>query len=179
MNGSLRNGFAAALLGLFLSIPTGVQAQIADGQDVGLPVGSLAPAAMVQDLQGNPVQVLDLIPKGKPAILEFWATWCELCAEIQPQMEQIQKENGSKINIVAVAVGVGQNARRIQQFIDQHKPGYRYVFDNRGAAVRAYLAATTSIVLMLDKDGKVVYQGVGGDQDLLKAVKEKLLASGD
>ena len=31
----------------------------------------------------------------------------------------------------------------------------------------------------LDKDGKVVYQGVGGDQDLLKAVKEKLLASGD
>jgi thiol-disulfide isomerase/thioredoxin len=179
LNGSLKNVFAAALLGVALLIPAGASAQIEDGQDVGLPVGSIAPAAMVQAHQGNAVQVLDLIPKGKPAIVEFWATWCELCAEIQPQMEQIQRENGSKINIVAVAVGVGQNPRRIQQYIDEHKPGYTYVFDNRGNAVRAYLAATTSIVLMLDKDGKVVYQGVGGDQDLLKAVKEKLLATGD
>jgi thiol-disulfide isomerase/thioredoxin len=179
LNGSRRSGIAAALLGLALLIPTGAHAQIADGQDVGLPVGSLAQAAMVQDLQGNPVQVLDLIPKGKPAILEFWATWCELCAAIQPQMEQIQKENGGKINIVAVGVGVGQNIRRIQQFVDQHKPGYTYVFDNRGNAVRAYLAATTSIVLMLDANGKVVYQGVGADQDLLGAVKKVLAAPTD
>lgn len=179
MNGSRSSILTAALFGLALLVPNRAHAQIEDGQDVGLPVGSMAVPAMVQDLKGNAVQVLDLIPKGKPAILEFWATWCELCAEIQPQMEQIQRDHGSKINIVAVGVGVGQNARRIQQFVDQHKPGYTYVFDNRGNAVRAYLAATTSIVLMLDANGKVVYQGVGGSQDLLKAVKEKLLVASD
>jgi thiol-disulfide isomerase/thioredoxin len=169
------NLFAAGLLGLALLVPAGARAQgVADGQDVGLPVGSMAVAATVQDLQGNPVELLSLIPKGKPALLEFWATWCELCEQIQPQMEQIQRENGNNINIVAVAVGVAQTPRRIQQFIEEHKPGYTYVFDNRGNAVRAYLAATTSIVLMLDKDGKVVYQGVGGDQDLLGAVKKVL-----
>ena len=61
--------------------------------------------------------------------------------------------------------------RRVKRHLDGHNPGYPYLWDARGAAVRAYNATTTSIVVMLDEDGKVVYTGVGGGQDLLSAVE--------
>ena len=52
----------------------------------------------------------------------------------------------------------------------------RFLPDARGAAVRAYKAMTTSIVVLLDADGQVAYTGVGSGQDLLGAV-EKLLGN--
>ena len=166
-----RNALAAAALALALLSPRPVVAQDA----IGLAIGTQAPAANVQDLDGNPVQLLDLI-KGKPALLEFWAVWCEQCEALQPQMDRVQREMGSQVNVIAVAVGVAQNPRRIKRHIDEHKPGFPYVFDTRGEAVRAYQAATTSIVMLLDRDGKVVYADVGPNQDLVGAVR-KLLES--
>jgi len=135
----------------------------------------VAPAAAVEDLDGNPVQLLDLI-KEKPALLEFWATWCEQCEQLQPQMDQVQARYGDRLNVVAVAVGVNQNPRRILRHLERHNPGYPFVYDARGSAVRAYQAVTTSIVLLVDADGRIAYAGVGPDQNLVAAV-EKLLSS--
>ena len=170
MKRSRRSGVTVWLLGLALLAPATVQAQDA----LGLAVGSQAPAAAVEDLDGKALQLLDLIPKGKPALLEFWAVWCEQCEALQPQLDRIQAESGDRINVVAVAVGVAQNTRRIKRHLEDHNPGYPYVYDSRGNAVRAYQAATTSIVLMLDSQGRVAYAGVGPDQDLIGAVRDVL-----
>jgi thiol-disulfide isomerase/thioredoxin len=114
--------------------------------------------------------------RGKPALIEFWATWCELCEALQPQLDRIQVEHGDELNVVAVAVGVAQTVRRVRRHLDDHDPGYTYLWDARGAAVRAYNATTTSIVVMLDSEGNVAYTGVGADQDLIGAVRELLAA---
>ncbi len=114
--------------------------------------------------------------QGKPAIIEFWATWCELCERLQPQLDRIQAQHGQQINIVAVAVGVAQTARRVERHLEEHDPGYPVLFDARGAAVRAYNATTTSIVVMLDAQGKVAYTGVGADQYLVGGA-QRLLCS--
>ena len=143
---------------------------------VSLALGTDAPDAALEDLDGGAVQLLDYVERGKPAVLEFWATWCEQCEALQPQLDAIQTRHGEQVNIVAVAVGVSQTPRRIKRHLEEHDPGYPYLFDARGAAVRAYSAATTSIVVMLDADGRVAYTGVGVQQDLLGAV-EALLGS--
>jgi predicted transcriptional regulator len=80
------------------------------------------------------------------------------------------------VNVVAVAVGVSQSVRRVKRHLEDHDPGYPYLWDARGAAVRAYNATTTSIVVMLDEAGKVAYTGVGTQQDLVGAV-ERLLGT--
>ena len=168
---SLTRALAVGALALVL----GSAAPAVSAQDaIGLPIGTQAPTAAVQDLEGKPVDLAALIPKGKPALLEFWATWCEQCERLQPQIDRIQREMGSQISIVAVAVGVAQTPRRVQRHVDEHKPAYPFVFDARGDAVRKFNAATTSIVMLLDKNGKVVYADVGPDQDLLGAVKKVL-----
>jgi thiol-disulfide isomerase/thioredoxin len=135
----------------------------------------VGPGAALEDLEGNAVDLIDYT-RGKPAIIEFWATWCELCEALQPQLDRIQSQHGARINVVAVAVGVAQTVRRVQRHLEDHNPGYPYLWDARGAAVRAYNATTTSIVVMLDAQGRVAYTGVGGDQDLMAAA-QRLLGS--
>ena len=165
----------ALALSVLLALPQSARAQAGGEGGVSLPIGTVAPTAALQDLEGNAVDLASYVPRGKPAILEFWATWCELCEVLQPQLDQIQAAHGDEVSIVAVAVGVAQTVRRIQRHLEDHDPGYPYLFDARGAAVRAFNATTTSIVVMLDAEGRVAYTGVGGQQDLRGAV-ERLLA---
>jgi thiol-disulfide isomerase/thioredoxin len=140
---------------------------------VGLPIGTLAPSATLQDLDGNEVDLLDYV--GEDAtLIEFWASWCENCETLQPQLDRIHETYGDRLNIVAVAVAVSQSLRRVRRHVEGHDPGYPYLWDHRGAAVRAYEAPTTSVIVILDPEGKVAYTGVGGQQDLLGAVADIL-----
>jgi len=163
-------GFTLLLLAL-LSMPGGLQGQ-GSGQ-VSLPIGTAAPDAALEDLDGNPVQLLDVVD-GRPALIEFWATWCENCEALQPELDQVAAQYGDQIQVIAVAVAVAQSQRRVRRHVDEHGAEYPYLWDASGAAVRAYNASTTSIVVLLDRDGNVAYTGVGGGQDLAAAVAELL-----
>jgi thiol-disulfide isomerase/thioredoxin len=143
-------------------------------QEVALPLGTQAPSASLEDLEGNAVQLLDLVEEGKPTLIEFWATWCEQCAALQPQMDAVQAEFGSRVKVIAVAVAVSQSPRRVRRYLDEHDPGYRFLWDGSGNAVRSYQVPTTSVVILLDRNGKVAYTGSGGHQDLVGAVEALL-----
>ena len=160
---------AALAAGILLLAP-----KVLIAQGVGLDLGTKAPAAELEDLDGNPVQLLDYVEAGKPTLIEFWASWCENCEALQPQLDRISAEFGDRVNVIAVAVAVSQSQRRVKRHLEAHEPGYPYLWDAKGAAVRAYNAATTSIVMILDGDGTVVYSGVGSGQNLIGEV-EKLL----
>ncbi len=138
----------------------------AAGQGVGPALGTQAPDAALEDLDGNAVRLLDYVPPGKPALIEFWASWCEQCEALQPELDRIRSRHGDALSMVAVAVAVAQTVRRVTRHLEDHDPGYPYLWDARGEAVRAYDALTTSVVVLLDAEGKVAYTGVGPDQDL-------------
>ncbi|HBU57239.1 MAG TPA: hypothetical protein DEB33_05750 [Gemmatimonadetes bacterium] len=161
-------GLSPIALMAVLALPSALEAQ---SGGVSLALGTEGPTAELEDLEGNAVSLLDYVEAGKPAVLEFWATWCEQCEALQPQFDELQARYGEQVSVVAVAVGVSQSVRRVKRHIADHDPGYPYLFDKRGAAVRAYNATTTSIVVVLDSDGKVAYTGVGTDQDVIGAVE--------
>jgi thiol-disulfide isomerase/thioredoxin len=171
LSGLIASMAAAVTVG----VPEAAVAQSGEGQ-VGLPLGTVGPAAGLEDLDGNAVELLDYVA-GKPALIEFWATWCENCEALQPQLDRIHEAYGDQLRVVAVAVAVSQSVRRVRRHVEEHAPGYHHLYDKGGAAVRAYKAPTTSVVVLLDASGKVAYTGAGGDQDLLAAV-ERVLGSG-
>ncbi len=164
----MRSQAVRIVFALLLALPLGVSAQASGEGSVSLPIGTVGPGAALEDLAGNAVDLINFT-RGKPAIIEFWATWCELCERLQPQLDQIHARYGDRMNMVAVAVGVAQTVRRVERHLEEHAVGYPVLWDDRGAAVRAYNATTTSIVVMLDAQGRVAYTGVGGDQDLVAA----------
>jgi thiol-disulfide isomerase/thioredoxin len=140
----------------------------ADGQEVGLPLGTVPEAVELADLDGVTVRLADVIGK-KPVLIQFWATWCPLCSRLQPAFQAAQRQHGDGLEVIYVAVGVNQNVRSIRRHLETHPLAGRVLFDARGRATRAFRAPTTSYVVALDARGRVVYTGVGADQDIAAA----------
>ena len=150
---------AALLLGV-----TGAQAQ-----DVGLELNAKPAPVTIEDIVGKPVDMAQFIGK-KPVLLEFWATWCSLCKELEPVMEAAHKKYGNQVEFLVVAVGVNQNVRSVaRHFQGKTIPG-RLLWDGDGKAVREFMAPGTSYVVILDKSGRVAYTATGGDQKLEEAL---------
>jgi thiol-disulfide isomerase/thioredoxin len=109
-----------------------------------------------------------------PVLLEFWATWCGNCKELDPAMRAAAKKYGAKVKFVAVAVAINQSAERVKLYHAKHKLPMDIVYDKTGAAASAYDAPATSYIVVVNKEGKVVYTGLGGKQDLEAALRKAL-----
>jgi cytochrome c biogenesis protein CcmG, thiol:disulfide interchange protein DsbE len=48
--------------------------------------------------------------RGKPVVLNFWATWCPPCVEEMPSMVEMQKKLGDRVVILAVSTDVDEDA---------------------------------------------------------------------
>ena len=140
-------------------------------QDIGLEIGTTPPAAKVETLDGQPANLSEYVGK-KPALLEFWATWCSNCAKLEPHMLAMHKKYGDKVEFIGVAVSINQSVPRVKAYVEKHQIPWRQLFDRKGEAGGAYDAPATSYVVVLDKAGKVIYTGLGGDQDLESALKK-------
>lgn len=162
------------LTGLTLAALALVSApRIARAQDGGLPIGSAMPLAMVQTLEGKPVALTKVIGTG-PALVEFWATWCENCEKLLPTLQKVEAKYRGKVKFIGVSVSVNQSVNRVRLHVARHKvPGIQ-LWDYAGDATGNWDVPATSHVVVIDKNGKVVYTGVGGDQDLEAAIKKAL-----
>jgi thiol-disulfide isomerase/thioredoxin len=132
-------------------------------QEAELQVGDLAPLVVVHDLDGKPVDLSRYIGR-KPLLLEFWATWCESCQELLPQMRAAQQKYGSAVEFIGINVAVNQTPTAVRQYIQANDFGFRVLYDDEGTSTRAYRVPATSYVLIIDRAGKIAYTGIGGTQ---------------
>lgn len=155
-----------------LAVGIGMLAAVpARAQDSGIEIGTIAPAAVLHTLDGKPVDLAQLVGKG-PVLMEFWATWCPSCKDLEPTMKAMHAKYGSKVKFVGVAVSVNQRPALVKRYVAKHKLPWTQYFDTKGNATGAYDVPATSYVVVIDKAGKVVYTGLGGKQDLEKAIKK-------
>ncbi len=119
---------------------------------VGLP----PPDFIVQTPDGNiPLSRL----RGKPVVINFWASWCPPCTDELPYFERIEKLYGNRVTVVTVsneAPGVAK----------AYLAGKRYalplVEDPKGDIFREYSIPPIPDTVVLNAAGKVVYVSVGG-----------------
>ena len=162
-----RTALAFGAAALALASPARLRAQ---DDAVGLPLGTVAPAAAVQDLDGQPVDLAGVVGK-KPVLLEFWATWCPNCAALMPRIEAARAKYGDRVDFVQVAVAVNETRASVRRRVEERHYPFRFLWDASGAAVRAYQAPTTSYVVIVNAAGRVVYTGTGPDQDIEAALR--------
>ena len=142
-------------------------------QEMGIMVGTAAPAAAVESLDGAAMDLSGMYGE-RPVVLEFWATWCPLCKKLEPAMKAAQTRYGSEVRFVSVGVPANQSAERQKAYMEKQQLGGTFVFDKSGAAMKAFAVPHTSYVVVIDKAGKVVYTGVGGEQDIDAAVQKAM-----
>jgi thiol-disulfide isomerase/thioredoxin len=144
-------------------------------QETGIMLGVEAPPAAVATLDGKPANLSQHIGKG-PVVMYFWATWCPVCKELTPSLTAIAGKYTGKVTLVNVAVSVNQSPALAQRYVTAHKMGGVQYFDTKGDATGEYDVPATSYVVVVDKGGKIVYTGVGGDQGpKIEAVIRKLI----
>lgn len=146
-----------------------VTASRAGAQDSGIPVGSKAPAAVVETLDGAPADLGAWVGK-EPVFIEFWATWCPNCKQLEPQVLALQKKYAGKVRFVGVAVSVNQKPEIVKRYVAAHGLQGEQLYDKKGLATDAYDVPATSYVVVINAKGTVVYTGLGGRQDLATAL---------
>jgi thiol-disulfide isomerase/thioredoxin len=150
-----------------------VPALRAQDDDVGIPVGATPTAPKIEDLSHHTVDLAQYVGKG-PVLLEFWATWCPICRELQPRMTAAFNKYGKQVTFLAVGVAVNETPASIQRHLAEHPMPYQVLWDSGGNATRAFLAVATSYVVILNAKGAVAYTGTGSDQDLDGALEKAL-----
>lgn len=138
-------------------------------QSQGLRVGDKAPTAVVQTLDGKPIDLAEFVGKA-PALIEFWATWCPLCRQLEPKIRAIHDKYGTQLEIVHLVVPQNQTPERAREYIERRGLRGRFFFDANGAAYKAFAAYHTSYIVVLDRHGMVVHSADGPEQDLDAAV---------
>ncbi len=140
-------------------------------QDVGLPIGEQGPGGPLETLEGTAVDLSSYLGKG-PVLLEFWATWCGNCKQMEPAMRAAMKKYGNQVQFITVAVSINQSLDRVKAWQKINALPGVMLYDRKGEVSGAYDAPATSYVVVLDKAGKVVYTGVGGTQNVEAAIKK-------
>ena len=142
-------------------------------QESGIAVGTKAPVAKLETLDGQGADLAKFIGKG-PVMIEFWATWCENCKELEPAVLAVQKKFAGRVQFVGVAVSVNQSPELVRRYVAKHGLAGTQLYDRKGTAIDAYEVPATSFIVIIDRAGKVVYTGLGGKQDLEAALKKTL-----
>ncbi len=118
-----------------------------------------APAFTVRTLDGKVVKLSDF--RGRPVVLDFWATWCAPCKASMPHLTDLQKRY-DKQGLVVIGLSVDDgSAQKVRQFADKLGVGFRLamaddkVLDSYGP-IRAI--PTT---FFINRKGEVVRRVVG------------------
>ena len=159
---------AVTLAGFGLFAPA-----LARAQETGIAVGATAPAALVETPEGVKVDLGKYVGK-TPVVFQFWAVWCSNCKALEPQMRAAQTKYGKRVQFVGVAVGVNQSAALARRYATKHQLPFEVLYDKTGDAAEKYDVPATSYIVVVNRAGKVVYTGVGADQNIDAAVRKAL-----
>ncbi len=132
-----------------------------------------APNFKLKDLNGKTVQLSDF--KGKPVVLDFWATWCQPCRDSIPGIAKLNADYAGK-GLVILAISVdGDAAADISTFQKEHGMTYTVLMGTDEVADQ-YSVRTIPMVVIIDKSGKILkrFLGSGNEEEIEQTVKQLL-----
>lgn len=111
-----------------------------------------APALPSQVLNGPKVDLASL--RGKPALVNFWASWCTPCKEEAPALDRLSQEVRGRARVVGV--DFNDPTANADAFIHDHGLSYPILRDGSGSAADAYGVTGLPTTFVLDPDGNIV-----------------------
>jgi thiol-disulfide isomerase/thioredoxin len=122
--------------------------------------GSELPQFTLTDPDGKELQLASL--KGKPFLLNLWATWCAPCIAELPTLQAIANRADVGVKVVTVSQDMGDPAK-VRVFLNQR--GFAQLpawIDTKGDLPMHYGAQTLPATIYYDAAGREVWRFYGG-----------------
>lgn len=115
--------------------------------------GHPAPDFALSTLDGQTVRLSDF--KGKPVLVNFWATWCGPCRAEFPDFQKAAVDNADTLVIIGINNTTTDRKDQIPAFLDEFGVTYPIVLDETGDTAKAYNILGLPTSIFIDRNGTV------------------------
>ncbi|MFQ5794904.1 MAG: TlpA family protein disulfide reductase [Candidatus Bipolaricaulia bacterium] len=139
--------------------------------EVAAPVpGFRAPDFALADLEGREVRLSDL--RGRPVLLNFWASWCPPCRKEMPDLQAFHQAYGDRITLIGV--DWGESPADAQAFLDDFAISYPNLLDSDGKVFVQYGMTGIPTTFFIDEAGIIrgVWNGAMDFEDMVAAFQK-------
>ncbi|MBE0698936.1 MAG: TlpA family protein disulfide reductase [Anaerolineaceae bacterium] len=127
------------------------------GQRIPPTIGSAVKDFTLEKLDGEPLKISGV--RGKPLILNFWATWCPPCKEEMPLLAQYADAYSDQL--VVIGVNYAEEKDLVERFVNEQNITFPILLDKSGTVADIYFVRNYPMTFFIDKDGVLRAQHLG------------------
>jgi peroxiredoxin len=150
------------VLGLIWIGVSRVNPELFEQQGIQAPQeGLLAPDFTLTDLSGETVSLQDF--RGRPVMVNFWASWCPPCRSEMPAMEAMYQEfRAADLEILAVNATYQDRITDAEAFVEENQLTFPVLLDRTGEVNQAYQVHSLPTTFFIDSRGVIQKIVIGG-----------------